>query len=41
MLKKMLSMKIKDNKFMRYISRMFKAGVLANDELSVSDESVA
>lgn len=36
----MLSMKIKDTKFLRYISRMFKAGVLAEGELIVSDEGV-
>ena len=40
MLKDMISMKIKDRKFMRYISRMFTAGVLADGELSVSDEGV-
>ena len=38
--KELLSMKIKDTKFMRYISRMFKAGVLSKDELTVSDEGV-
>ena len=38
--KDMLSMKIKDNKFMRYITRMFKSGVLADGELSMSDEGV-
>ncbi len=32
--------KIKDKRFMRYIIRMFKAGVLSNDELKVSDEGV-
>lgn len=36
----MLSMKIKDPKFLRYISRMFKAGVLSQGELSISDEGV-
>ncbi|GDX39622.1 group II intron reverse transcriptase/maturase [Methylocystaceae bacterium] len=40
MLKDMISMKIKDRKFMRYISRMFSAGVLADGELSMSDEGV-
>lgn len=39
-LKDMLSMKIKDSKFLRYISRMFKAGILAEGELIVSDEGV-
>ena len=38
--KDMLSMKIKDSKFMRYITRMFKAGVLADGELTMSDEGV-
>lgn len=32
--------KIKDEKFMRYIIRMFKAGVLTEGELKVSDEGV-
>jgi group II intron reverse transcriptase/maturase len=36
----LLGMKIKDSKFMRYISRMFKSGVLAEGELSMSDEGV-
>lgn len=40
MLKDMIFMKIKDKKFMRYISRMFTAGVLADGELSMSDEGV-
>lgn len=39
-LKELLQLKIKDTKFMRYISRMFKAGVLTNGELIVSDEGV-
>lgn len=39
-LKDMLHMKIKDSKFMRYISRMLKAGVLTEKELVVSDEGV-
>lgn len=38
--KDMLSMKIKDSKFMRYITRMFKSGVLTDGELSMSDEGV-
>jgi RNA-directed DNA polymerase len=40
MLKDMISMKIKDKKFMRYISRMFTAGVLADGEMLMSDEGV-
>jgi RNA-directed DNA polymerase len=32
--------KIEDQKFMRYVVRMFKAGVLAAGELTVSDEGV-
>lgn len=39
-LKELLSAKIKDTKFMRYISRMLKAGILAEGELMVSDEGV-
>jgi len=39
-LKDMLSMKIKDSKFLRYVTRMLKSGVLAEDELRVSDEGV-
>lgn len=39
-LEKMLRMKIKDKTFMRYIIRMFKAGILADGELTVSDEGV-
>jgi RNA-directed DNA polymerase len=35
-----LQQKIKDERFIRYIVRMFKAGVLANGELTVSDEGV-
>jgi len=38
--KDFLNLKIKDSKFMRYISRLFKAGVLSNDELSMNDEGV-
>lgn len=38
--KDMLGIKIKDSKFMRYITRMFKSGVLADGELSMSDEGV-
>jgi RNA-directed DNA polymerase len=40
LLKQILETKIKDSRFMRYISRMFKAGVLANGELTISDEGV-
>lgn len=39
-LEEVLSMKIKDKRFMRYIKRMFKAGVLADGELIISDEGV-
>jgi RNA-directed DNA polymerase len=35
-----LQRKIKDTRFLRYISRMFKAGVLSNGELTMSDEGV-
>jgi RNA-directed DNA polymerase len=37
----MLRETIKDEKFMRYIIRMFKAGILTQGELQVSDEGVA
>ena len=40
MLENLLKEKIKDTKFMRYISRMFKAGVLAGGEIKVSEEGV-
>jgi RNA-directed DNA polymerase len=36
----LLKAKIRDTKFMRYVSRMLKAGILAEGELSVSDEGV-
>ena len=39
-LEDILKEKIKDTKFMRYISRMFKAGVLAKGDLIMSDEGV-
>jgi group II intron reverse transcriptase/maturase len=39
-LQNLLKVKIRDTKFMRYISRMLKAGILAEGELSVSDEGV-
>ena len=35
-----LKEKIKDTKFMRYINRMFKAGVLSKGDLRMSDEGV-
>jgi RNA-directed DNA polymerase len=35
-----LKEKIKDTKFMRYINRMFKAGVLSQGDLIMSDEGV-
>ena len=40
LLKELLSKKIKDTKFLRYISRMFRAGVLSEGELVISDEGV-
>lgn len=39
-LENMLKEKIKDTKFMRYINRMFKAGVLSKDDLRMSEEGV-
>ena len=39
-LKELLSCKIKDSKFMSYLGRMLRAGVLAEGELSISDEGV-
>lgn len=39
-LEDMLRGKIKDERFIRYMIRMFKAGVLADGELSVSEEGV-
>jgi len=41
MLESILKEKIKDTKFMRYINRMFKAGLLSNGDLIMSDEGVA
>lgn len=35
-----LKKRIKDAKFMRYINRMFKAGVLSEGDLKISDEGV-
>lgn len=40
LLEELLRKKIKDERFMRYILRMFKAGVLAEGELTVSEEGV-
>lgn len=40
LLEDMLRNKIKDERFMRYINRMFRAGVLSEGELLVSDEGV-
>lgn len=40
LLEELLSSKIKDTKFMRYINRMFKAGILSGDELKMSEEGV-
>lgn len=40
LLKELLGKKIKDTKFMRYISRMLKSGILSEGELTVSDEGV-
>jgi RNA-directed DNA polymerase len=40
LLEGILKEKIKDTKFMRYINRMFKAGVLSNGDLRMSEEGV-
>jgi RNA-directed DNA polymerase len=40
LLEEILKEKIIDTRFMRYISRMFKAGVLSNGDLKISDEGV-
>jgi len=40
MLENILKEKIKDTKFMRYINRMFKAGVLSEGDLRRSDDGV-
>ena len=40
MLEGILREKINDTKFMRYISRMFKSGVLSDGELKMSEEGV-
>jgi RNA-directed DNA polymerase len=39
-LEKLLRQKIKDPKLMRYIIRMFKAGILKDGELKISDEGI-
>lgn len=39
-LENMLREKIKDERFIRYIIRMFKAGVLSKDDLKIGDEGV-
>ena len=39
-LENILKEKIKDPKFMRYISRMFKSGILTDGELKISEEGV-
>ena len=40
MLESILREKIKDTKYMRYINRMFKAGVLSQEDLKMSEEGV-
>jgi len=40
LLEDILKEKIKDPKFMRYISRMFKSGILADGELTINEEGV-
>jgi RNA-directed DNA polymerase len=40
LVEEILRKKIKDTKFLRYIKRMFKSGLLADGELRVSDEGV-
>lgn len=40
LLENILKEKIKDPKFMRYINRMFKSGILVKGELTVSEEGV-
>lgn len=40
LVEEMLRKKIKDTKFLRYVKRMFKSGVLADGELKMSDEGV-
>src|SRR3990167_9824246 len=41
LVEEILREKIKDQKFMRYIIRLFKAGLLSGNELMISDEGVA
>jgi retron-type reverse transcriptase len=36
----LLRQKIRDERFMRYVHRMFKAGVVAEGELTISEEGV-
>jgi group II intron reverse transcriptase/maturase len=40
LLEDILKEKVKDPKFMRYINRMFKAGVISEGDLKISDEGV-
>lgn len=40
LLENILRQKIKDGRFIRYLKRMYKAGVLANGELMMSEEGV-
>ncbi|MEN8237323.1 MAG: reverse transcriptase domain-containing protein, partial [Pseudomonadota bacterium] len=40
MLAELLRRKIKDQRFIRYINRMFKVGILSDQELTVNDEGV-
>ena len=40
LLMELLTRKIQDKRFLRYLRRMFKAGILSNGELTVSDEGV-
>ena len=40
LLARLLGVKIRDERFRRYLQRMFKAGVLAAGELKVSDEGI-
>lgn len=40
LLENMLREKIKDKRFIRYINRMFKAGILSEGEITVNDEGV-
>ena len=40
LLSEILSLKIRDNKFMRYIKRMFKAGILGDGELMITEFGV-